>query len=183
MKKTTAIIIITAAMACVSCTGIYFPYLNEQNEFFQRVDRPTPPHDWNLSMSGGKIRIDRSMRFKYTISISLIEEECVSLNLKTLCFFDDEGNAIPLDITYGSTFGLDSLKISISGNSASAIICDTTRTAAIFYLNAISTRPANSVKIKYDFDINGESFKGECFYRKRIMIESKPRLPWQPWYL
>ena len=183
MKRTTALMIITTALVCVSCTGIYLPYLNEQYEVFERIDRPSPPHNWNLSMQGGKIRIDGTMRFNYTISISLIEERCVSVNLNSLYFSDDEGDSIPLEITYGTVFGLDSFKISITGNSASAIICDTTHKAASFYFNAISARPVSSVKIKYDLDINGESIKGECFYRKRVMIESKPRLPRQPWYL
>ena len=175
--------IITLTLVCVSCTGIYFPYLNEQYDCFENIDRPDNPHDWDLYMRGGKTRIDKTMRFKYTISIYLIEERCVSLNLHSLYFFDDKGDTIPLVIRYGTPFGLDSLKISISNSSASAIIYDTSRTAASFFFYATSSRPVSSVKVKYDLDINGESIKGECLYRKRVMIESKPRLPRQPWYL
>ncbi len=183
MKGIIVTTVISFALACVSCTGVYFPYLNEQNEPFVKIDRPFPPHDWSLSMWGDKKKVGGSTRFNYTISISLIEERCVSLNLHSLYFFDDKGDTIPLEITYGTVYGIDSLKLSVSSNSASAIIYDTTRKVAIFYFNATCTRPVSSVKIKYDFDVNGESVRGECLFRKRVMIESKPRLPGQPWFL
>lgn len=160
---------------CISCTSISFPYLNEKNELFE--EGYSSPSICMLTMGGGK----EGNRFGYHF---MMQGKSVSFKLHAFTLCDRDGDTIPYTLSYLIVLPPDSLIVSNLDSMPTVFFSDTIPPHnAMVSLDAISEKTSNSVKVYYDFEINGERKKGSCYYRKRMVINSRPSFPRQPWIL
>lgn len=186
MKDQKILILLIFSFMFTSC-GITFPYLNEQNERFDKIYKGKIYIDENISRTCFEFDVV-ARKFKhqpyYILQISQMsygkELPCpyISVVLHSLVFLNNDGDTIPYSLSY-KTFhpSSDLLNVEIKNELLHIVFGDTAvnRICGGTHLD-IRGEPAtraNPIKIYYDIEINGERLKGECRYRRRMQVESR----------
>jgi hypothetical protein len=189
-KKELFLVALLSVVSCSSCTGIYSPYLKEDRERFVKVDEGTPFKDFYIVMDADKKKRNGFSRFGYDISVTVYDRQYSTFILHSLTFENDKGDTIPYTLSYFPEHPIpdcmDSLNATFYNDTLMAVFGNEDKPFPRFYVYTYSEVPASriwKIRVTYDMEINGKRIKGDCWFRKRIMIDSRPRFPRQPWYL
>lgn len=191
MRKTILFfVILLLASLCSSCMGVYLPYLTDENDRFVDVGEGTRFKDFYVLMRSNKRKINGFDRFCFDFCFTVYDRQYSTFILHSLTFVDCKGDTIPYQLTYDPKHPipnlLDSINVTFHHDTLVATFGNTEKPFPEFSIFTQSRIPASliwKIHVKYDMEINGKRIKDECLFRKRIMIDSRPRWPGHPWYL
>ena len=190
MKKNNYYLVLLSVFFYSSCMGIYFPYLKEDKDRYVEVDEGTRFKDFYIIMYSDKVKRNGLYRFGYDISVTVYDRQYSTFILHSLIFDNGKGDTIPYTLSYFPDRSIpdrmDSLNVSFHNDTLTAIFGNEGKPFPDFCVFTYSKIPAFriwKIHVTYDMEINGKRIKGDCWFRKRIMIDSKFRFPGQPWYL
>lgn len=177
--KCRLFLLLSILLLCSSCTGVYFPYLNEKNSEFE-------DSSWDyrtLLVSASDGGLEEPFEFRLSVWTKVKTAEFISFNIDSLSFQDKHGESIPFEYSYHEIFKPDTISVVIDGDKIRSVLGNTLNHQAAFGIVATCKSKSKVVKIHYEFELNGEYYKGDSEYRKKIYINSKPSLPGQPWII
>lgn len=186
MKDKKILILLVFSFMFTSC-GITFPYLNEQDETFEKIytgkiytEENTYRTCFEFDVSADKFKHQPYYILEISQKSYGKELPCpyISVVLHSLIFLNNDGDTIPYSLSY-KTFhpSSDLLNVEIK-NELLHIVFGDTAVNSIWRGTHLDIRVepatrANPIKIYYDIEINGERLKGECRYRRRMQVESR----------
>lgn len=186
MKDKKILILLVFSFMFTSC-GITFPYLNEQDETFEKIytgkiytEENTYRTCFEFDVSADKFKHQPYYILEISQKSYGKELPCpyISVVLHSLIFLNNDGDTIPYSLSY-RTFhpSSDLLNVEIK-NELLHIVFGDTAVNSIWRGTHLDIRVepatrANPIKIYYDIEINGERLKGECRYRRRMQVESR----------
>ena len=191
MRKTVLFfVILLLAVLCSSCMGVYMPYLKDDNDRFVDISEGSRFKDFYGIMDADKRKTGWFDRFCYDISFTVYDRQYSTFILHSLTFENGNGDTIPYWLSYFPDRPipncLDSINVTLHHDKLVAIFGNEDKPFPEFTVFAHSEIPAFriwKIHVTYDMEINGKRIKGDCWFRKRIMIDARPRWPGQPWYL
>lgn len=191
MRKTALFfVILLLAVLCSSCMGVYMPYLQDDNDRFVDISEGTPFKDFYGIMDADKRKNGWFYRFCYDISFKVYDRQYSTFILNSLTFMNGKGDTISYWLSYFPDCPipncLDSINVNFYHDTLVVIFGNEDKPFPEFTVFAHSEIPAFriwKIHVTYDMEINGKRIKGDCWFRKRIMIDGRPRWPGQPWYL
>ena len=191
MKKDKLFFVILVLSAiCSSCMGVYFPYLKDDNDYFVNLNDCTRPKDHYILMYADKRKSGWFDRFCFDVSFTVYDRQYSTFILHSLTFENGKGDTIPYWLTYDPKrpipYLLDSINVTFHHDTLVAIFGNEDKPFPKFTIFTKSKIPAFriwKIHVMYDMEINGKQIKGDCWFRKRIMIDGRPRWHGQPWYL
>ena len=168
-----------------SCTGAYFPYLNATEEEYLHGPWENNQQDCLFFVCTPLIGFADNSRFELEFHMRLKNTTIISFNIDSLCIQDRNGRLLPFEYSYVHVFNPDTINVMVNGDKIHAVFGNLHQRSqkpnlAIF---AKCQSMAKVVKIHYEFEINGDHYKGDAEFRKKIWINSKPSLPGQPWII
>lgn len=179
-------------LACLysSCMGVYLPYLTDDNNRFVDVIEGTRFKDFYGIMDADKRKIKCFDYFCYDISFKVYDRPYSTFILHSLTFENGKGDTIPYWLSYFPDRPipnlLDSINITFHHDTLVATFGNKEEPFPEVTIFAHSKIPAFriwKIHVTYDMEINGTRIKGDRWFRKKIMIDARPRWPGQPWYL
>ena len=189
-KHILFLVILFLAGLCSSCMGVYFPYLKEDNDRFVDISEGTRFKDFYGIMYANKSKTNGFDRFCYDISFKVYDRQYSTFTLYSLTFQNGKGDTIPYQLKYDPKRPipnlLDSINVTFYHDTLVAIFGNEDKPFPEFTIFTESEIPAFriwKIHVTYDMEINGKRIKGDCWFRKRIMIDGRPRWPGQPWFL
>lgn len=180
MKKIRFLILFIFSIFCTSCTGFKLSYLNEDLKWFEEIDGEILGSNNSLLIHGNK----NHRWFELIFNIGNYDNITKSVRINHLAFLDTKGDTIPYTLSY-RTFPnrIDTFFVETRDESMSVLFGDNDRPSVFLYIYAKCEKRARSIRVKYNIEINGEQISGDCWYKKRIVINSRPGLPGQPWII
>lgn len=189
-KSILFFMILFLAGLCTSCMGVYLPYLKDDNDRFVDLNNSARPDDHYILMRSNKRKTNGFDRFCFDVSFTVYDRQYSSFILHSLTFENDRGDTIPYQLNYDPRRPipnlLDSINVTFYHDTLVAIFGNEDKPFPKFTIFTESIIPAFriwKIHVTYDMEINGRRIKGDCWFRKRIMIDGRPRWPGQPWFL
>lgn len=189
-KAVLFFVILLLAVLCSSCMGVFLPYQHDGNDYFVKIGEGTRFKDFEGTMYSDKRKTGWFDRFCFDISFTVYDRQYSTFILHSLTFVNGKGDTIPYRINYFPKHPipnlLDSINVTFRHDTLVAIFGNEDKPFPEFTIFTRSEIPAFriwKIHVMYDMEINGKRIKGDCWFRKRIMIDGRPRWPGQPWYL
>jgi hypothetical protein len=176
MKKDK--LLIMGSLLCLMCGSCRLPYLNKENKDYEELKELSRSTDFTLTIGECGESLIMSGHFTLEISIRCSPEKTTQFNLHSLSFQNSQGDTLSYSLDYLAIPKNNASSVSLQKDYVAATIMADTATKGWtnFILYAKCDRhwfSPSKVYVTYDIEVNGERFIGECWFKRKLIIENR----------
>lgn len=171
-------LLILGSLLCLMCGSCRLPYLNMENKDYEELKELSRSTDFTLTIGEYGESLIMSGHFTFEISIHCSPEKITQFKLHSLSFQNSQNDTLSYSLDYLAIPKNNISSVSLQKDSVAATIMANTTTKGWtnFILYAKCDRrwfSPNKVYVTYDIEVNGERFIGNCWFRRKLIIENR----------